>query len=458
MQRPIKIDQVTAALRDRLKERLSANPTLRSQHANTASWVPPEPPDLVIFPETAEEVAFVVSVCGELGVPIIPFGAGTSVEGQVNAPFGGVCLDMTRMNRVLRIGARDLDCTVEPGITRKALNLALRDQGLFFPIDPGADATLGGMASTRASGTNAVRYGTMKDNVLALEAVMPDGRIIRTANRARKTATGYDLTRLLVGAEGTLGIITKLTLRLHGIPEAIAVARCHFPSIEAACDAAIASIQFGLPLARMELMDALTVGAINAYSDTGLPEQPILLVEFHGSPASVAEQLKNFEEIVSDYGATDLVSVDAPEECNKLWQARHDAWWAALRMRPGCLAYTTDVCVPLSRLSECVSLAGAEAQRLGLLAPTVGHVGDGNFHMLVLLDPDSTSEKKLGLDFASWLANLAMSMDGTCTGEHGIGQGKQDALRRELGDSTEYMSAIKVALDPLGIMNPGKIF
>jgi D-lactate dehydrogenase (cytochrome) len=361
------------------------------------------------------------------------------------------------MNRILAVHPEDLDCRIQPGVTRKQLNEHLRDQGLFFPIDPGADASLGGMAATRASGTNAVRYGTMKDNVLALEAVLADGRVIRTARRARKSSAGYDLTRLFVGSEGTLGVITELTMKLHGIPEAMSSATCSFPTVEAACAAVILTIQMGIPVARMELLDAEAVRAVNAYSKLALPETPLLLLEFHGSAAGVAEQAETFGEIAAESGGTGFAWTASPEERTRLWQARHDAYWAMLALRPGAKALATDVCVPISRLAESVEAARVKAAELGLVAPILGHVGDGNFHVTPLIDLANPKEVAAVETYLPWLAELAIAMDGTCTGEHGIGQGKRAYLRKELGEAVDVMVAIKNALDPQGIMNPGKV-
>jgi len=451
------IATVTGILKQRLGERLQTGRAIREQHGHTTTWIANQPPDAVAFPESTEEVAGIVALCAEHRVPVIAFGTGTSLEGHVNAPAGGICVDLGRMDRILAVHPEDLDAVVEPGVTRSRLNAHLRDLGLFFPIDPGADASLGGMASTRASGTNAVRYGTMRDNVIALQAVMPDGRVIRTGARARKSSAGYDLTRLLIGAEGTLGIITELTLKLHGIPEAMSSATCSFPSVHAACEAVIATIQSGIPVARIELLDALQVRAVNAHSRLGLPETPLLLLEFHGSPAAVAEQAAAFGEIAADAGGTGFAWTASPEERTRLWQARHDAYWAALGLRPGAKGISTDVCVPISRLADCVAAAQDKTAELGLLAPIVGHVGDGNFHTLVLVDMDDPAEIGRAETFIGWLNDLAISMEGTCTGEHGIGQGKRPYLARELGPATAVMAAVKAALDPLGIMNPGKI-
>ncbi len=451
------IATVVPILKQRLGDRLQTGAAIREQHGNTTTWILNQPPDAVAFPESTEEVADIVRTCADHGVPIIPFGTGTSLEGHVNAPAGGISIDLGRMNNVLAVHADDLDVVIQPGVTRSRLNEHLRDQGLFFPIDPGADASLGGMAATRASGTNAVRYGTMKDNVVALEIVLPDGRVIQTAQRARKSSAGYDLTRLFVGAEGTLGIITELTLRLQGIPEAMSSATCSFPSIEAACSAVIMTIQMGVPVARIELLDPLTVKAVNAYSKLSLPERPLLLLEFHGSESSVAEQAETFGEIAGDSGGTGFAWTTSPEERTKLWQARHDVYWATCALRPGARALATDVCVPISRLAECVEAARAKASELRLIAPIVGHVGDGNFHVTPVVDLEDADEFARTEQFVGWLNDLAISMEGTCTGEHGIGQGKKPYLRRELGEAVDVMAAIKAAIDPKGIMNPGKI-
>ena len=451
------IETAIDVLKQRFGERLQTGDAVCEQHGHTTTWITNQAPDAVIVPETTEEVSEIVSVCAEYGVPVIPFGTGTSLEGHVNAPAGGVSIDFRDMNQVLAVHPEDLDCVVQPGVTRKQLNEFIRDTGLFFPIDPGADASLGGMASTRASGTNAVRYGTMKDNVLGLTAVMPDGRIIKTAQRAKKSSAGYDLTRLLVGAEGTLGVITELTLKLHGIPEAISSATCSFPSMEAACDTVIATIQYGIPVARIELLDTLMVKATNAYASLDLPEQPLLLLEFHGSDSAVAEQAEAFGELSGEFGGEGFVWTANAEERNKLWQARHDAYWAALQLRPGAQGHSTDVCVPISRLAECVTAAQEKAEEFEFLAPIVGHVGDGNFHVLLLVDQDSADETARADQYIGWLNDLAISMEGTCTGEHGIGQGKMPYLERELGPATDFMAAIKTAIDPQNIMNPGKI-
>jgi D-lactate dehydrogenase (cytochrome) len=447
-----------ARLSARFGNRFSTGTALREQHANTLTWIKCEPPDAVVFTESTPEVIEVVRLCAEARVPVIPFGTGTSLEGQVNAPFGGVSLDLSRMNRIVAVHAEDFDCVVEPGVTRKALNDHLRDLGLFFAIDPGADASLGGMAATRASGTNAVRYGTMRDNVLSLSAVMADGALLKTGNRARKSASGYDLTRLLVGSEGTLGIITGLTLKLHGIPETILSAVCPFATIEGACNATIAAMQMGLPLARIELADAVQIRACNAYSHLTLGEQPTLFLEFHGTAASTREQVESFAEIARSEGGGDFRWAERPEERTKLWQARHDAYWAAGGLRPGADVVTTDVCVPISALAACVGETHADIESTGLLAPIVGHVGDGNFHVMPLFDAGSVQERRAVQGFLDRLVDRALRMDGTCSGEHGVGQGKIRYLAQEHGAGVEVMIAIKKALDPLNILNPGKIF
>jgi D-lactate dehydrogenase (cytochrome) len=465
VQRPIQppqrnatgIARVLLILRQRFGDRFSDSVSIRDQHGQQTTWLPSEPPDAVVFPLTTAEVVQIVRVCGEHRVPVIPFGVGTSLEGHVNAPFGGVCIDVGRMNQVVVVHAEDLDCVVQPGVTRKQLNEYLRAQGLFFPIDPGADASLGGMAATRASGTNAVRYGTMRDNVVNLTAVMADGSVVKTGNRAKKSSAGYDLTRLLVGSEGTLGVITELTLRLQGIPEAIAGGVAPFASVEGACNATILTIQSGIPVARIELLDVPMVKASNIYSKLQLPETPTLFVEFHGSEASVREQSTQFGEIAHESGGGEFVWAVKPEERTRLWQARHDSYWAAQTLRPGSKVVATDVCVPISRLAECVTETAADIEATGLVAPIVGHVGDGNFHLTILADPGDTDEHARIEDFISRLNLRAIAMEGTCTGEHGVGQGKMKYLEREHGTGLAVMRAIKQALDPWGIMNPGKI-
>ncbi len=448
-----------ATLTERFGRRVEVGQTLRDQHGHTTTWIPCQAPDAVILPESTQEVQQIVRICAEHRVPIVPFGTGTSLEGQVNAPMGGICLDFSKMNQVLAIHPEDMDCVIEPGITRKGLNTELRATGLFFPVDPGADASIGGMAATRASGTNAVRYGTMKDAVLALKAVLPSGEVVTTAQRARKTSAGYDLTRLIVGAEGTLGIITELTLRLHGIPEHVMAASCTFADVGAACDTAIAAIQVGLPMARMELLDAQSVAAINVYSRMSLPEAPLLLLEFHGTEAGVAEQVATFRELAGGNGGGAFQEATTPEARTRLWQARHDFYWAGLALRPEAEGLSTDVCVPVSALADCVRQAQRKAAEMGFMAPVLGHVGDGNFHVLLLVDRASATEMARAKAYVGWLNDLAISCDGTCTGEHGIGQGKAQYLERELGPGAlEMMRAVKRGVDPLNILNPGKIF
>ncbi|MBS7545154.1 FAD-binding protein [Ancylobacter oerskovii] len=447
-----------ASLSKHFGDRLSTGRTIREQHANTLTWLGNQAPDAVVFAESEEEVQIIVRSCAAQGVPVIPFGTGSSLEGQINAPRGGISIDLSRMNRILAVNMEDLDCVVEPGVTRKQLNEHLRDLGLFFPIDPGADASLGGMASTRASGTNAVRYGTMKDNVISLNAVLANGEVITTARRARKSAAGYDLTRLFVGAEGTLGVITRLTLKLSGQPEAISAGVCPFPTIRSACDAVIATIQSGLPVARIELLDEVQVKACNAYSKLDLAEQPTLFVEFHGTEAGVHEQAERFGEIAADFGGGTFAWATRPEDRSKLWQARHDAYWACLPLKPGAKALATDVCVPISRLAECVDETKRDIEEMGMVAPIVGHVGDGNFHTVTLVDMDDEQDVARTKDFLSRMVKRALAMGGTATGEHGVGQGKRKYMEAEHGEATlGAMRAIKQALDPQDLMNPGKI-
>src|SRR5471032_1864426 len=455
---PQAIEDAVRALATRFGNRLVTSQAVRQQHGNTVTWIENQPPDAVVFPQSTTDVQEIVGICAAHRVPIIPFGTGTSLEGHVNAPRGGVSVDMRDMNKVLAVHAEDLDCVVQPGITRKALNEYLRDQGVFFPIDPGADASLGGMAATRCSGTNAVRYGTMKDNVLSLKVVMANGELMTTARRAKKSSDGYDLTRMMVGSEGTLGVITELTLKLSGIPEAIASGVCPFPSVDAACNATIHTIQSGIPVARIELLDALQIKAVNAYSKLSLPEVPMLFVEFHGTDASVAEQSERFGEIAKEQGGGPFDWATKPEDRSKLWQARHDGYFAARHLRLGASAFATDVCVPISRLAECVNATQLETAELNLVAPILGHVGDGNFHLTLLVDMDDADEVKRAKILMERLVELALSMDGTCTGEHGVGQGKMKYLLAEHGaPALAAMAAIKRALDPQNIMNPGKI-
>jgi D-lactate dehydrogenase (cytochrome) len=440
-----------------LGDRFSTGRDVREQHGTDESWHPPQAPDAVCFPLSTEEVVEIVRVCAANQVPLIPFGAGTSIEGQLIADQGGISVDLSGMNRILRVNAEDLDATVEAGVTRKQLNEYLRSSGVFFPIDPGADASLGGMTATRASGTNAVRYGTMRENVIALSVVLPDGRLIRTSRRARKSSAGYDLTRLLVGSEGTLGVITEVTVRLYGLPEAISSAVVSFPDLKSAVDAVIVTMQSGIPVARIELLDALLMDAVNRYSSLDYAVQPTLFMEFHGSESSVEEQTRDFRAIATEHGGSAFRGATKPEERTRLWKARHDAFYAALALRPGCKGWATDVCVPLSRLTECILETQREIDESFLLAPLVGHVGDGNFHLVFLVDPEKPEELREAQRLNDRLVERALAMDGTCTGEHGIGIGKKKYLAAEHGDAVETMRAIKRAIDPLNIMNPGKV-
>lgn len=431
---------------------------VRRQHANTLTRVENQPPDVVVYPQTTEDCVAVVKLASRHGVPVIPFGTGTSFEGHVNAPFGGISVDTSMMKAIIDVHAEDLDAVVEPGVTRKQLNDYLRDMGLMFPIDPGADASLGGMTATRASGTNAVRYGTMKDNVLALEVVLPNGEVINTARRVKKSSAGYDLTRLFVGSEGTLGLITKITLRLHGIPEAISAAICSFPSVKAAADCTIMAIQTGIPMARIELLDEVQVRACNLYSKLTLPETPMLLIEFHGTDAGVKEQVERFREIADEFGGGNFEWATKPEDRTRLWQARHDVYWASMGLRPGAKGHSSDVCVPLSRLAECIDETKKDIEASGLIAPIAGHVGDGNFHVLPLVMEDDEAECERADAFMQRLVERALAMEGTCTGEHGVGQGKMKYLKAEHGlAALDVMKQLKLAVDPQGIMNPGKI-
>ncbi|MEH2510217.1 D-lactate dehydrogenase (cytochrome) [Nitrobacteraceae bacterium AZCC 1564] len=455
---PSAVSSAIEALAARFGNNLITSQAVRDQHAHTTTWLPPQPPDAVVMARSTEDIQDVVRICAERRVPVIPFGTGTSLEGQVNAPAGGICIDLREMNRILEVHPDDLDCVIEPGVTRKALNEHLRDQGLFFPIDPGADASLGGMASTRASGTNAVRYGTIRDNVLALKVVRADGEVITTGTRAKKSAAGYDLTHLFVGAEGTLGIISELTIRLRGIPQSIAAGSCSFATVQGACNATILAIQTGIPLARIELLNAAQVKACNAYSKLSLPETPLLLLEFHGTEADVAEQSQMFGEIARECGGGAFEWTTRQEDRNRLWQARHDAYWAVRGLRPGAQAVATDVCVPISRLAECVVETERDLETVGLLSPIVGHVGDGNFHCSMLCDVNDPDEVRRADEFLHRLVERAQAMGGTCTGEHGIGQGKQKYLESELGpEAVAAMRALKAAFDPHNILNPGKI-
>ncbi len=452
------ITNAISVLAQRFGEKLKTSHALREQHANTTTYLTPQWPDAVFFASSEEDVCEAVKICATYKVPVIAFGTGTSLEGHVNAPFGGISIDVSGMNEIVAVHPQDLDVTVQPGVTREQLNNQLRDLGLFFPIDPGANASLGGMAATRASGTNAVRYGTMRENVMSLRAVLPDGSVVRTGGRARKSSAGYDLTRLMVGSEGTLGIITELTLRLQGIPEAMSAAICSFADVGSACEATIAAMQCGIPMARIELLDAQCVEAVNAYSKTSFRVSPLLMLEFHGSPASVAEQAELFGAIANDCGGTGFEWVSKPEERNRLWKARHDAYWALRAAAPvGKKALSTDACVPISRLAECVSDTARDIAENGLYGPILGHVGDGNFHAAITFDPNDPDELQRAEAVVERLALRAVAMEGTCTGEHGIGQGKRRFLRHEHGNGADLMAVLKNAIDPDNIMNPGKL-
>ena len=456
--------EVPSALLDALKARFGANCStalaVREQHGRDESaFTTVPPPAAVVFAESTRDVADAVQLVAPYKVPVIPFGVGSSLEGHLLAVQGGISIDVSRMNRVLSINAEDLTVTVQPGVTRKAVNEAVKDLGLFFPIDPGADASIGGMAATRASGTNAVRYGTMRENVLALEVVTAQGEVIRTGTRAKKSSAGYDLTRLFVGSEGTLGVITEVTLRLYPLPEAISAAICSFSSIEAAVRTTIQIIQMGVPIARCELLDAGTVRMVNAYAKLGLREETMLLMEFHGSPAGVQEQAELVQDIASEHGGQAFQWATTPEERTRLWTARHNAYFAALQSRPGCRAISTDTCVPISRLADCLLDSVAEADASGLPYFLVGHVGDGNFHFGYLIDPDNAEERRVAEHLNHQLVTRALSLEGTCTGEHGVGLHKMDFLRSEAGEgAVAMMRTLKRALDPDNIMNPGKIF
>ena len=446
-----------AALRQRLGDRLSTSAAVCAQHGKDESYHAPHAPDAVAFARSTDEVATIVTLCAQYKTPVIAFGTGTSLEGHVAALRGGVCIDLSQMNQILRVNAEDLDATVEAGVTRKQLNEYLRDTGLFFPIDPGADASLGGMAATRASGTNAVRYGTMRENVLSLTVVLADGRVIRTAQRARKSAAGYDLTRLFVGSEGTLGVITEVTVRLYGIPEAISAAVCAFPTIAAAVDTVILTIQSGVPVARIELLDEAQIDAINKYSKLDHQVAPTLFFEFHGTTAGVAEQVETVGALAADHGGDDFRWATTPEARSKLWQARHDAYYAALALRPGSKGWPTDVCVPISRLAECIGETKRDLSHSSIPSALAGHVGDGNFHLIFMIDPQSPEEIAEASRLNDRMISRALQMDGTCSGEHGIGYGKMDFLMAEHGEAISVMRSIKRALDPDDIMNPGKI-
>jgi len=452
-----RLAQVVSDLKDLLGERLQLSAAVRDAHGHDESWHESHAPDAVAFAASTEEVAQIVRICATAQVPVIAFGTGTSLEGQVSAVQGGITIDLSQMNDVLEVHAEDLDCRVQPGVTRKQLNSYLRDTGLFFPIDPGADASLGGMAATRASGTNAVRYGSMRESVLSVTAVLATGEIVTTGGRARKSAAGYDLTRLLVGSEGTLGIITELTLKLQGIPEAIAGGICPFESLDGAIDSVIETIQSGLPVARIEVLDEVQVAACNAYSDLDLPASPMLFLEFHGTDASVKEQSERFAAIASEHQGGNFTWTTNAEERTRLWEARHNAYYASLALEPGKKGMTTDVCVPISNLARCLRETKADLDASFLTAPIVGHVGDGNFHTIMLIDPESRRDMAEARRLHDRMVRRALALEGTCTGEHGIGLGKMAFLEEEIGQGVDMMRTIKRALDPQNILNPGKI-
>ena len=447
------------ALKSHFGERCSTALVVREQHGRDESSFAAPPPAAVVFAESTGDVAAAVKLAGHYQVPVIPFGVGTSLEGHLLAIHGGISIDVSRMNKVLQINAEDLTVTVQAGVTRKQLNEEIKSTGLFFPIDPGADATLGGMSATRASGTNAVRYGTMRENVLALEVVTASGEVIRTGTRAKKSSAGYDLTRLMVGSEGTLGVITEVTVKLYPLPEAISAAVCSFPSIEAAVRTTIEVIQLGVPIARVELIDHNTIRMVNKHSKLKLREEPMLLMEFHGTPGSVKEQAELVQELASGHGGNAFEWASTPEERTRLWTARHNAYFAAIQSKPGCRAISTDTCVPISRLADCLLESVVEADASGIPYFLVGHVGDGNFHFGYLIDPNKPEERGIAEALNYKLVNRALRLEGTCTGEHGVGLHKMEFLLTEAGDgAVQMMRTIKRALDPKNIMNPGKIF
>jgi len=450
---------VVAELKTLLGERVSTSPAVREHHGKDESYFPYALPDAVVFVKTTEEVRDVVNICRRHRVPMIPYGVGTSLEGHILAVQGGVCIDLSQMNQVLAVHESDLDAVVQAGVTRKQLNEFIKHTGLFFPVDPGADATLGGMAATRASGTNAVRYGTMRENVLSLKVVLADGRVIQTSRRAKKSAAGYDLTRLFVGSEGTLGIITEVTVRLYPVQEAMSAAVCAFDSVDGCTNTVIQTIQSGIPIARCDIVCDKTVGAINKYKKTDYRIAPTVFFEFHGSQSSVVEQAEAVQAIAKENGGKDFVWATRPEERTQLWQARHDAYFACLQLRPGSRAVSTDVCVPISRLAECVSETMADVKSYFAPVPLLGHIGDGNFHLMLLVDPAKPEETEIAKQFNKRLVERALRMEGTCTGEHGIGMGKKAKLLDQYGpEVVALMRSIKTAWDPKGILNPGKIF
>ncbi len=445
-------------IRELLGDRLSTGSSIREIHSRDEAYSTPSLPDAVAFPETTEEVSQIMRICTNHKCPVVPYGVGTSLEGHIVPIHGGISIDTSRMNQILEVHAEDLDAVVQPGVTREQLNEDLRATGLMFTVDPGANATLGGMAATRASGTNAVRYGTMRENVLALEVVLADGTIIETGTRARKSSAGYDLTHLFVGSEGTLGIITKLTVRLYGQPEHIAAATCAFPTIDDAVNTVILAIQTGLPMARIELLDELQMKGMNTYNpDMNMAEKPYLFLEFHGSPAGVEEQVASFRDIAEEFGVQDFEWASKTEDRNRLWAARHSAYYAGKSLRPGAEGVVTDVCVPISELAECIRGTQEDIAASGLIAPLVGHVGDGNFHLLILVDPESDDELKRAKELAHNVCRRALVSGGTVTGEHGVGTGKMRYMEEEHGPAYAVMAQLKKTLDPNNLMNPGKM-
>jgi len=454
------VDAVIAAAREFLGERMTTSAAMREQHSHGEDTNPPVLPDAVAFAETTEEVSRLLALCHQHGVAVTPFGAGTSLEGHVTPVRGGISLDLSRMTQILEVSAEDMDCLVEPGVSRHQLNDYLRDQGLFFPVDPGSHCTIGGMCATRASGTNAVRYGTIRENVLGLEVVLADGRVIQAGGRTRKASNGYDLARLIIGSEGTLGVITRIRLRLHGIPEAMSAAVCQFPTLAAAVETVIATMQSGVPVARIELLDDDQMEACIAYSKLeGFQRLPTLFLEFHGTPASVKEQAETVEGLAAEYGASGFTWATDPEARNRLWKARHDAYWAAINLRPGLRGITTDVCVPISRLAEAVVGAKETADAGGYTTCIVGHVGDGNFHCVILFDKDDPTGLERAWELDRKIVAQGLALGGTCSGEHGVGLGKREFLEQEHGaEALAVMRGIKATLDPKGILNPGKMF
>ena len=446
-------------LEDFFGDRFVTSEAVRSQHSHDESWhVPENLPDAVVFPETSNEVSRIISFASKNNIPVIPFGTGTALEGHVHAVNGGITIDSRNMNKVIQVNMEDMDCRVQAGVTREELNSFLRDTGLFFPVDPGANASIGGMCSTGASGTNTVKYGTIREQVIGLEVIMPDGKIIQTGSRARKSSAGYDLTHLMLGSEGTLGFISEISLRLHGRPEAISAGVCSFSELDGAVNTVIEAIQISLPLSRIELLDELQIKAINQYKKTNHEEKPTLFIEIHGTPLGVREQIEKFEEIAKENSLINFNWSDQQEEIDKLWSARHSALYAALSLAPGKKGFTTDICVPISSLTKCILETKKDLETSNIIAPIVGHVGDGNFHLILLLDPEDKDEVNEAKEINDRLIARALKMGGTCTGEHGIGLGKKDHLRKEKGISLDVMSQIKKALDPNNIMNPGKIF